>query len=161
VMSSGGSFRFRKQRKSRSAVTVFAGALLLFCVAVLRFPTVVVAFAPMSGSHSSKISSTLPVVSMKGNVHRWGRPSSSSHHPHRISRHHATGNNNENDDDDDSNSNTSNKMMGVFKKSPGAAILAPFVLLFGLDLVANVAVVTKRSLEVFFTGEYTVWTPWQ
>lgn len=50
---------------------------------------------------------------------------------------------------------------GVFKKSPGAAIVAPFVLLFGLDLVLNIAVVTKRSLEVFFTGEYTVWTPWQ
>mmetsp|Transcript_16867 Transcript_16867/g.40320 ORF Transcript_16867/g.40320 Transcript_16867/m.40320 type:complete len:185 (-) Transcript_16867:99-653(-) len=59
--------------------------------------------------------------------------------------------------DDDSN----NKMMAVFKKSPGVAIVAPFVLVFGLDLVLNIAVVTKRSLEVFFTGEYTVWTPWQ
>ena len=60
-------------------------------------------------------------------------------------------------DDDPKNGN----FMGIFKKSPGAAIVAPFVLLFGLDLVANIAVITKRSLEVFFTGEYTVWTPWQ
>lgn len=52
-------------------------------------------------------------------------------------------------------------LMGVFKKSPGAAIVAPFVLIFGLDLLLNIAVVTKRSLEVLFTGEYTVWTPWQ
>ncbi|KAL3822041.1 hypothetical protein ACHAXA_007834 [Cyclostephanos tholiformis] len=50
---------------------------------------------------------------------------------------------------------------GVFKKSPGAIIIAPFVLIFGLDLIANIVVVTKRSLEVLFTGEYTVWTPWQ
>lgn len=52
-------------------------------------------------------------------------------------------------------------MMGIFKKSPGAIVVAPFLLLFGLDLIANIAVITKRSLEVFFTGEYTVWTPWQ
>ncbi|KAL7543829.1 hypothetical protein ACHAXR_013161 [Thalassiosira sp. AJA248-18] len=51
--------------------------------------------------------------------------------------------------------------MGIFKKSPGTAIVAPFVLLFGFDLIANILVITKRSLEVAFTGEYTVWTPWQ
>ena len=66
----------------------------------------------------------------------------------------ATGKKNE----DDNNVDTTT---GIFKKSPGTAILAPFVLLLGVDLVANVAVVTKRSLEVLFTGEYTVWTPWQ
>ena len=49
----------------------------------------------------------------------------------------------------------------MFQKSPATIILAPIVVLFGLDLVLNIAVVTKRSLEVFFTGEYTVWTPWQ
>ena len=49
----------------------------------------------------------------------------------------------------------------MFKRSPGTIVVLPFVLIFGLDLVANIAVVTKRSLEVFFTGEYTVWTPWQ
>ena len=47
------------------------------------------------------------------------------------------------------------------KMSPATLVLAPIVFLFGLDLVLNIAVVTKRSLEVFFTGEYTVYTPWQ
>jgi hypothetical protein len=52
-------------------------------------------------------------------------------------------------------------LTGVFKKSPGVIFVAPFILIFGLDLIANIAVDTKRSLEVLFTGEYTVWTPWQ
>jgi hypothetical protein len=47
------------------------------------------------------------------------------------------------------------------KKNKGLIFIAPFVFLFGLDLVLNIAVITKRSLEVLFTGEYTVWTPWQ
>lgn len=47
------------------------------------------------------------------------------------------------------------------KLSPGTYIIAPFVFLFGLDIVLNILVVTKRSLEVALTGEYTVWTPWQ
>ena len=47
------------------------------------------------------------------------------------------------------------------KLSPATYVLAPFVLIFGLDIVLNILVVTKRSLEVAFTGEYTVWTPWQ
>ena len=54
-----------------------------------------------------------------------------------------------------------NALMSMFQRSPGTIVVLPFVLIFGLDLVANIAVVTKRSLEVFFTGEYTVWTPWQ
>jgi hypothetical protein len=49
----------------------------------------------------------------------------------------------------------------TFKRSPGTIIIAPFVLLFGLDLVANIAVLTKRSIEVALTGEYTVWNPFQ
>lgn len=61
---------------------------------------------------------------------------------------------NENDDGD-------GDVLGVFKRSPGAAVAAPFVLLIGLDLVLNVLAVTRRSLEVLFTGEYTVWAPWQ
>lgn len=65
------------------------------------------------------------------------------------------------DNTNDSKQSNNDGMMGIFKKSPGTIVIAPFVLLFGLDLVLNIAVVTKRSLEVFFTGEYTVWTPWQ
>mmetsp|Transcript_8849 Transcript_8849/g.16009 ORF Transcript_8849/g.16009 Transcript_8849/m.16009 type:complete len:173 (-) Transcript_8849:410-928(-) len=64
-------------------------------------------------------------------------------------------------EDGDSNSINGNNFMGIFKKSPGVAVVAPFVLLFGVDLLLNIAVITKRSLEVLFTGEYTVWTPWQ
>ena len=47
------------------------------------------------------------------------------------------------------------------KKNKGLIFIAPFIFLFGLDLVLNIAVITKRSLEVLFTGEYTIWTPWQ
>ena len=66
------------------------------------------------------------------------------------------------DEDVGADDEKGNKILGgVFGKSPGAVVVAPFVLLFGLDLIANIAVVTKRSLEVLFTGEYTVWTPWQ
>ena len=72
---------------------------------------------------------------------------------------HAKQTKNKSDNEDKSESNSG--IMGTFKKSPGTLIIAPFVLLFGLDLILNIAVVTKRSLEVFFTGEYTVWTPWQ
>lgn len=64
-----------------------------------------------------------------------------------------------NKDSDDVEENNTN-ILGIFKKSPGTAIIAPFVILFGLDLILNILVVTKRSLEVAFTGEYTVWTPW-
>eukprot|EP00804_Cyclotella_cryptica_P019552 CCRYP_014327-RA/>CCRYP_014327-RA protein AED:0.43 eAED:0.43 QI:216/1/1/1/0/0/2/374/131 len=55
----------------------------------------------------------------------------------------------------------SETILWVFKKNPGTIIVVPFVILFGFDLIANIAVVTKRSLEVLFTGEYTTWTPWQ
>jgi hypothetical protein len=48
-----------------------------------------------------------------------------------------------------------------FKTSPGTILIAPFVLLLGLDLLANIAVLTKRSIEVALTGEYTVWNPFQ
>lgn len=49
--------------------------------------------------------------------------------------------------------------LNAFLKKPANLIVAPFVLLFGLDLLANIAVVTKRSIEVLFTGDYTVWNP--
>eukprot|EP00550_Attheya_septentrionalis_P006704 CAMPEP_0198301610 /NCGR_PEP_ID=MMETSP1449-20131203/52274_1 /TAXON_ID=420275 /ORGANISM="Attheya septentrionalis, Strain CCMP2084" /LENGTH=129 /DNA_ID=CAMNT_0044003729 /DNA_START=168 /DNA_END=554 /DNA_ORIENTATION=+ len=39
-----------------------------------------------------------------------------------------------------------------FRKNPGSLVVAPFVLLFALDIVANILVVTKRSIEVLFTG---------
>jgi hypothetical protein len=71
------------------------------------------------------------------------------------------GGDNEDDDVDDVVEKGNKILGGVFRKSPGAVIVAPFVLLFGLDLILNIAVITKRTLEVLFTGGYTVWTPWQ
>ena len=58
-------------------------------------------------------------------------------------------------------STTENKDGEKKKLSPATYVIAPFVFLFGLDIILNILVVTKRSLEVAFTGEYTVWTPWQ
>jgi hypothetical protein len=49
--------------------------------------------------------------------------------------------------DNDEETNDSSKILGVLKKNPGTIIVVPFVALFGLDLIANIAVVTKRSLE--------------
>lgn len=62
-----------------------------------------------------------------------------------------------------SNKNTNEKesssssLLDTFKDKPGTLLIAPFVVLVGLDLLANIAVLTKRSLEYAFTGEYTVW----
>jgi hypothetical protein len=58
--------------------------------------------------------------------------------------------------DNSDETNDSNKIMGVFTKNPGTIIMIPFVALFGLDLIANIAVVTKRSLE----GTYVVYYQW-
>lgn len=60
------------------------------------------------------------------------------------------------------NVGSSHSDKGILKNmSPGALLLSPLIVLLGLDLIANIAVLTKRSMEVLFTGEYTVWTPWQ
>jgi hypothetical protein len=44
-----------------------------------------------------------------------------------------------------------------FQEKPGTLIVFPFLLIFGLDLVANIAAITRRSLEYDFTGQYTTW----
>ncbi|CAJ1958802.1 unnamed protein product [Cylindrotheca closterium] len=48
---------------------------------------------------------------------------------------------------------------GVFSK-PANLIFLPFVAIFGLDLVLNILVVVKRSIEVALTGQYTCTGPW-
>ncbi len=45
----------------------------------------------------------------------------------------------------------------VKEKPGGTLIIAPFVAIFFLDLVANILVVTKRTIEYALTGQYTVW----
>lgn len=52
-----------------------------------------------------------------------------------------------NADANDDAAQESKGVMGVFKKSPSTLVVIPFVALFGLDLILNIAVVTKRSLE--------------
>jgi hypothetical protein len=44
-----------------------------------------------------------------------------------------------------------------FQEKPGTLIVLPFLLIFGLDLVANIAAITRRTLEYAFTGQYTTW----
>eukprot|EP00980_Cylindrotheca_fusiformis_P015076 scaffold4157_cov136-Cylindrotheca_fusiformis.AAC.26 len=51
------------------------------------------------------------------------------------------------------------KDAGILSK-PANLIVIPFVALFGLDLVANILVVVKRSIEVLLTGQYTCTGPW-
>lgn len=48
---------------------------------------------------------------------------------------------------------------GVFSK-PANLIFLPFVAIFGLDLVLNILVVVKRTIEVALTGQYTCTGPW-
>ncbi len=165
MSSIGSTLRVRKRRK-RNAVSFFAAAasfLFLFCgvhlysafPAAAGFPTsfsVVVGIPRMTSMPTKMIARRGSGSSSSPSLFRNNRITSTRHNATRRKR---------NDYDDATSTKQTNRTMGVFKKSPGAAILAPFVFLFGLDLVANVAVVTKRSLEVFFTGEYTVWTPWQ
>ena len=63
-------------------------------------------------------------------------------------------NNSEEEDD-------KNKVMGIFNsKSPGTLLIAPFVILFGLDLILNIAAITRRSLEYVLTGQLSSNTPW-
>ena len=62
---------------------------------------------------------------------------------------------------DDGDDESKSSAFDTFRNSPGALVLAPFLLLFGFDIILNIAVITKRSLEVLFTGEYTVWNPFE
>jgi hypothetical protein len=61
--------------------------------------------------------------------------------------------------DDEEEQGATSGPFRAFQTSPGAILIAPLVLLFGLDLLANIAVLTKRTIEVALTGEYTVWNP--
>lgn len=47
--------------------------------------------------------------------------------------------------------------LNTFKEKPGTLLIAPFVVLVALDLLANIAVITKRSIEYALTGQYTEW----
>mmetsp|Transcript_28512 Transcript_28512/g.43759 ORF Transcript_28512/g.43759 Transcript_28512/m.43759 type:complete len:139 (-) Transcript_28512:180-596(-) len=53
-----------------------------------------------------------------------------------------------------------NKFLNTLKEKPGTLIILPFVAIFGLDLILNIAVVTKRSLEFVLLGETPNADPW-
>jgi hypothetical protein len=55
------------------------------------------------------------------------------------------------------NNETKKPWIRIDTSKPGTLIVAPFVAIFFLDIVANILVVTKRTIEYAFTGEYTVW----
>ena len=62
-----------------------------------------------------------------------------------------------NNKDDQSTDDTTRGLLSTFRERPGTLLVAPFVVIVALDLLANIAVLTKRSLEVLFTGQYTEW----
>ena len=53
--------------------------------------------------------------------------------------------------------NESSSWLERVKSKPGTIIILPFVAIFFLDIVANILVVTKRTIEYALTGQYTVW----
>jgi len=55
--------------------------------------------------------------------------------------------------DDDSSS--SNKLT-----NPGNLLIAPFVLIFGLDLILNILAITRRSIEYLLTGDVSCIGSW-
>jgi hypothetical protein len=48
----------------------------------------------------------------------------------------------------------------TFNKSPGTLIALPFLIIFGLDLLLNIAVITKRSFEYILLGQAPNSDPW-
>jgi len=141
------SSRMPSPRRKRMGDAHLAHAIIILLAASLLVDS------SLGFSIGSRCSHARRVPSFDTSLYKTKQPPSLSLHAKKRTNN----NSDENNDDDARNVN----IMGIFKKSPGVAIVAPFVFLFGLDLILNIAVLTKRSLEVFFTGEYTVWTPWQ
>ena len=61
---------------------------------------------------------------------------------------------------DDTNTGTSPFMENIKNAKPGTLIILPFVALFGIDLLLNILVITKRSIEYFVFGEVPSIEPW-
>ena len=56
---------------------------------------------------------------------------------------------------DDDSSSTSNKWT-----NPGNLIIAPFVLIFGLDIILNILAITRRTIEYVLTGDVNCIGSW-
>ena len=61
---------------------------------------------------------------------------------------------------DDTNTSTSPFLENIKNAKPGTLIILPFVALFGIDLLLNILVITKRSIEYFVFGEVPSIEPW-
>jgi hypothetical protein len=48
----------------------------------------------------------------------------------------------------------------TLRKKPATLVLFPFVFIFGADLLLNLAVLTKRTLEYFLLGQAPNPEPW-
>eukprot|EP00751_Fragilariopsis_kerguelensis_P006098 CAMPEP_0170798056 /NCGR_PEP_ID=MMETSP0733-20121128/26063_1 /TAXON_ID=186038 /ORGANISM="Fragilariopsis kerguelensis, Strain L26-C5" /LENGTH=160 /DNA_ID=CAMNT_0011149205 /DNA_START=23 /DNA_END=505 /DNA_ORIENTATION=- len=55
---------------------------------------------------------------------------------------------------------TTTSFLKSFKEKPGNLIVFPFVALFGIDLILNIAVITKRTIEYFVFGQVPNTEPW-
>jgi hypothetical protein len=61
------------------------------------------------------------------------------------------------EEDEEQKAKSAASWFDTFQEKPGTLIVLPFLLLFGLDLEANIAAITRRSIEYAFTGQYTTW----
>lgn len=62
-----------------------------------------------------------------------------------------------NNDDGVTNNKQPLSFSDRMREKPGTLIFYPIVGIFFLDIVANILVVAKRTIEYIFTGQYTVW----
>jgi len=58
-------------------------------------------------------------------------------------------------DNDDNSSSSSNKWT-----NPGNLLIAPFVLIFGLDLILNILAIIRRTIGYLLTGDVTCIGSW-
>jgi len=63
-------------------------------------------------------------------------------------------------DDSDPSSASATSFWKSFKEKPGNLIVFPFIALFGIDLILNIAVITKRTIEYFVFGQIPSTEPW-
>jgi len=58
------------------------------------------------------------------------------------------------------NDDTKLSTIGRLKKRPGTLLILPFVALVGLDLLLNIAFLTKRTIEYFALGQLPSTETW-
>jgi len=67
---------------------------------------------------------------------------------------------NNNDNVTDTDKEGSSVFWENLQEKPGNLIIFPFVALFGIDLILNIAVITKRSIDYFVFGQVPSTEPW-